>query len=171
MLKIALAQLDIHAGDPRFNTAAMKKAIAKAKQQGCDMIIFPELSIPGYFIGDVWDQPDFIDDCVRFGEEIQAASEGITVVYGNVAKEPGRVNLDGRTRKYNAMFIASDGKLLSPERSPYPFYIKTLLPNYREFSDIRYFTSLMEVAQERRASRKTSCRPSTSPSPTDGSSA
>lgn len=25
MLKIALAQLDIHAGDPRFNTAAMKK--------------------------------------------------------------------------------------------------------------------------------------------------
>ena len=151
MLKIALAQLDIHAGDPRFNTAAMKKAISKAKQQGCDMIIFPELSIPGYFIGDVWDQPDFIDDCVRFGEEIQAASEGITVVYGNVAKEPGRVNLDGRTRKYNAMFIASDGKLLSPERSPYPFYIKTLLPNYREFSDIRYFTSLMEVAQERRA--------------------
>ena len=151
MLKIALAQLDIHAGDPRFNTAAMKKAIAKAKQQGCDMIIFPELSIPGYFIGDVWDQPDFIDDCVRFGEKIQAASEGITVVYGNVAKEPGRVNLDGRTRKYNAMFVASDGKLLSPERSPYPFYIKTLLPNYREFSDIRYFTSLMEVAQERRA--------------------
>ena len=29
--------------------------------------------------------------------------------------------------------------------------IKTLLPNYREFSDIRYFTSLMEVAQERHA--------------------
>lgn len=49
------------------------------------------------------------------------------------------------------MFIAYNGKWLSPARSPYPFYIKTLLPNYREFSDIRYFTSLIEVAQERHA--------------------
>ena len=151
MLKIALAQLDIHAGNPRYNTAAMKKHIANAKRQGCHIIIFPELSIPGYFIGDVWDQPDFIDECVRFGEEIQGESQGITIIYGNVAKEAGRVNLDGRIRKYNAMFIAHDGALISPENSPYPFYIKTLLPNYREFSDIRYFTSLMEVAQERHA--------------------
>ncbi len=151
MLKIALAQIDVHAGDPRFNTAVMKQRIAGARQQGCDLIIFPELSVPGYFIGDVWDQPDFIDECVRLGEEIRAASEGIAVIYGNVAKEQGRVNLDGRTRKYNAMFIAQDGKFISPDHSPYPFYIKTLLPNYREFSDIRYFTSLMEVAQERHA--------------------
>ncbi len=151
MLTIALAQLDIHAGNPRANTSAMKNCIARAKQRGCDIIVFPELSIPGYFIGDVWDQPDFIDECVRLGEEIQAASDGITIIYGNVAKEPERVNLDGRTRKYNAMFIAQNGRLVSPDRSPYPFYIKTLLPNYREFSDIRYFTSLMEVAQERRA--------------------
>ena len=149
MLTIALAQLEIHAGDPRYNTAAMKKQIAQAKKAGCDLIIFPELSIPGYFIGDVWDQPDFINDCVRFGKEIQAASDGITIIYGNVAKEEGRVNLDGRLRKYNAMFIAQNGQLIAPQHSPYPFYIKTLLPNYREFSDIRYFTSLMEVAQER----------------------
>lgn len=149
MLTIALAQLEIHAGDPRYNTAAMKKQIAQAKKAGCDLIIFPELSIPGYFIGDVWDQPDFINDCVYFGKEIQAASDGITIIYGNVAKEEGRVNLDGRLRKYNAMFIAQNGQLIAPQHSPYPFYIKTLLPNYREFSDIRYFTSLMEVAQER----------------------
>lgn len=151
MLKIGLAQINVHAGDPRYNTAVIKDNIIQAKDAGCDIIIFPELSIPGYFIGDIWDQPDYIDDCVRFGEEIQAASDGITVIYGNVAKEAGRVNLDGRTRKYNAMFVAHNGRLISPARSPYPFYIKTLLPNYREFSDIRYFTSLMEVAQERHA--------------------
>lgn len=151
MLTIALAQINVRAGNPRQNTDTMKHYIAKAKEAGCDMIVFPELAIPGYFIGDVWDQPDFIDECVRLGREIQAASDGITIIYGNVAKEEGRVNLDGRTRKYNAMFIAKNGQLLAPGRSPYPFYIKTLLPNYREFSDIRYFTSLMEVAQERRA--------------------
>lgn len=149
MLTIALAQLEMHAGDPRYNTAVMKAQIAEAKAAGCDLIIFPELAIPGYFIGDVWDQPDFINECIAFGKEIQAASDGITIMYGNVAKEEHRVNFDGRMRKYNAMFIAQDGKLVAPQKSPYPFYIKTLLPNYREFSDIRYFTSLLEVAQER----------------------
>ncbi|ERT61952.1 NAD(+) synthase [Megasphaera vaginalis (ex Srinivasan et al. 2021)] len=151
MFTIGLSQFDIKAADPRANTARMKADIGKAKAANCDILIFPELSIPGYFIGDIWDQPDFIDECVAFGKEIQSLSEGITLIFGNVAKEEGRVNLDGRLRKYNAMFIARDGKLISPGRSPYPFYIKTLLPNYREFSDIRYFTSLMEVAQERHA--------------------
>jgi NAD+ synthase (glutamine-hydrolysing) len=149
MLKIALAQINVLAGDPRHNAATMKTNIAKAKDAGCDIIIFPELSIPGYLIGDIWDQPDFIDECVRFGDEIKTLSHGITIIFGNVAKETDRLNLDGRTRKYNAMFIAQNGQWVSPARSPYSFYIKTLLPNYREFNDIRYFTSLMEVAQER----------------------
>lgn len=151
MFKIALAQTQVHPGNPRQNTAVMKDFIAKAKEAHCDIIVFPELAVPGYFIGDIWDQPDFIDDCVRFGEEIKALSQDIAIIFGNVAKEAERVNLDGRTRKYNAMFIAYNGRWLSPDNSPYPFYIKTLLPNYREFSDIRYFTSLIEVAQERRA--------------------
>lgn len=151
MFKIALAQTNVHPGNPRQNTAVMKECIAKAKAAGCDLIVFPELAIPGYLIGDIWDQPDYIDDCVRFGEEIKALSDGMAIIFGNVAKETDRVNLDGRTRKYNAMFIAYNGRWISPARSPYPFYIKTLLPNYREFSDIRYFTSLIEVAQERHA--------------------
>ena len=151
MFKIALAQTRVHPGNPRQNAAIMKDFIAKAKAAHCDIVVFPELSIPGYFIGDIWDQPDYIDECVRFGDEIRDLSQGIAIIFGNVAKETDRVNLDGRTRKYNAMFIAYNGKWLSPARSPYPFYIKTLLPNYREFSDIRYFTSLIEVAQERHA--------------------
>lgn len=149
----------------------MKECIAKAKAAGCDLIVFPELAIPGYLIGDIWDQPDYIDDCVRFGEEIKALSDGMAIIFGNVAKETDRVNLDGRTRKYNAMFIAYNGRWISPARSPYPFYIKTLLPNYREFSDIRYFTSLIEVARNAMPSRKTSCRPSRFPSTTTASSA
>ena len=151
MFKIALAQTNVHPGNPRQNTAVMKECIAKAKAAGCDLIVFPELAIPGYLIGDIWDQPDYIDDCVRFGEEIKALSDGMAIIFGNVAKETDRINLDGRTRKYNTMFIAYNGRWISPARSPYPFYIKTLLPNYREFSDIRYFTSLIEVAQERHA--------------------
>lgn len=149
MLNIALAQMDIHAGDPQYNAASMKTAIQKARGNGCDMIVFPELAIPGYLIGDIWDQQDFIDECVRFGDEIRELSQDITIIYGNVATEPEKINLDGHVRKYNALFIAQKGKFVGPADSPYPYYIKTLLPNYREFSDSRYFTSLIEAAQER----------------------
>ena len=75
MLQIGLVQLNVHAGDPRRNTDTMKHYITKAKDAGCDIVIFPELAIPGYFIGDMWDQPDFIADCVQFGEEIKAAAQ------------------------------------------------------------------------------------------------
>lgn len=149
MIRFALAQLNVHPADPRRNTSAMKELIGQAKAQGCQVIVFPELALPGYFIGDVWDQPDFIEECVRYGEDIKALSDGITIIFGNVAKDDDKINFDGRQRKYNAMFIAQDGKWLAPLHSPYPFHIKTLMPNYREFSDTRYFTSLLDVAQER----------------------
>ena len=47
----------------------MKDFIAKAKAAGCDLIVFPELAIPGYLIGDIWDQPDFFqaEDGIRDG--------------------------------------------------------------------------------------------------------
>ena len=151
MYQIALAQLNVHAGNPRRNVEAMKAAIANAKEKNCDIIVFPELAIPGYLIGDIWDQADFIDECVAYGDEIRQLSKGIAIIYGNVAKEVGKTNPDGRQRKYNAMFCAYNGHFIAPERSPYPFYIKTLHPNYREFSDTRYFTSLMEIAMERHA--------------------
>ena len=51
-------------------------------------------------------------------------------------------------RKYNALYAAYQGKLIQPEKSPYPFAIKTLFPNYREFDDSRYFFSLQNLATE-----------------------
>lgn len=149
MLKIALAQLNVHPGDPRRNVQSMERCISQAKEQHCHIIVFPELSIPGYLIGDIWDQPDYIRECVRFGERIRALSDRITIFFGNVACDETRLNPDGRQRKYNALFVAQNGQFIGPDRSPYPYYIKTLMPNYREFSDTRYFTSLLQVSQER----------------------
>ena len=151
MLKIGLAQLLVEPGNARENVTRMKEYIREAVTKNCDLVIFPELCIPGYFIGDNWDQSDYMNECISLGEEIRTLSENITVIFGNVALEKGKINPDGRIRKYNAMFIAQNGKFIAPGRSPYPFYIKTLLPDYREFDDLRYFTSLTEVATERHA--------------------
>jgi NAD+ synthase (glutamine-hydrolysing) len=55
---------------------------------------------------------------------------------------------DGRVRKYNACFTAYQGRLWGEDNYPYPFRMKTLLPNYREFDDTRHFYCTRKLAVE-----------------------
>lgn len=148
MLQIALVQMRVMPGFPDRNTETMLQYIAEARERNADLVIFPEMAIPGYLLGDTWEQPSFLEDCVACGEEIVAASRGITVMFGNVAVDWTKKNNDGRVRKYNAFFTAQDGRLIAPDDMPYPFAIKTLMPNYREFDDTRHFFSLQKLARE-----------------------
>ncbi len=148
MLKISLAQMEVHPGHPDKNTETMLRMIEDAKQKQTDLIIFPEMAVPGYLLGDTWEQTSFLADCEAYGQEIIAASEGICVIFGNVAIDWQKKNNDGRVRKYNACFAAQNGQLIQPDSMPYPFVIKTLMPNYREFDDTRHFYSLQKLARE-----------------------
>ena len=60
MLKIALAQIEIIPGRPDLNARKMLHFIQQAKDAAADMILFPEMSIPGYLLGDTWEQPAFL---------------------------------------------------------------------------------------------------------------
>ncbi len=148
MLKIAMAQLKIVPGHPAENTENILSMIAEAKAQKADVVVFPEMAVPGYLLGDTWEQTAFIKDCQECGEDIIKASQDIAVIFGNVAVDWERKNNDGRVRKYNALFAAYQGKLLQPEHMPYPFVVKTLMPNYREFDDTRHFYSLKQLAED-----------------------
>lgn len=147
-MKIALSQFEIIPAMPSDNTARMINYINRAKENKADMIIFPELSVSGYLIGDMWESESFIKECEKLGKEIIKASKNIYVIFGNVAIEKNKKNFDGRIRKYNALFLAKDGKLIKNKSMPCPFTIKTLLPNYKEFEDPRHFFSLKDLAFE-----------------------
>ncbi|MBC8015881.1 MAG: NAD(+) synthase, partial [Sporomusaceae bacterium] len=148
MLKIALAQIEVIPGRPDINTKNMLTMIEQARQQEVQMIIFPEMSIPGYFLGDTWEQLAFLRDCEAYGQRIALASTDICIVFGNIAMDWDKLNDDGRVRKYNACFIAYQGNFIGSDNFPYPFRIKTLQPNYREFDDSRHFYSLRKLATE-----------------------
>ncbi|MCR5438823.1 MAG: NAD(+) synthase [Selenomonas sp.] len=148
MLKIAMGQMEVIPGHPDQNTAKILSMIAAAKKQSVDLIIFPEMAVPGYLLGDTWEQSSFLKDCEDYGQDIINASTGITVMFGNIAVDWSKKNNDGRVRKYNALFTARDGKLIQPDNMPYPYVIKTLMPNYREFDDTRHFFSLQKLARE-----------------------
>lgn len=149
-MKIALSQFEIIPSMPTNNAARIINYIEEAKNNKADMIIFPELAISGYLIGDMWESESFIRECEELGEEIIKAAKDIFVIFGNVAVDRNKKNFDGRVRKYNALFLAKDGKLIKNPYSkiPYPFIIKTLLPNYKEFEDTRHFFSLKDLIFE-----------------------
>ena len=63
MLRIALAQMRVVPGRPDRNTETMLRCIADAKNQNADLVIFPEMAIPGYLLGDTWEQTSFLEEC------------------------------------------------------------------------------------------------------------
>ena len=154
MIRIAFGQIQVHPGEPATNFQSMMHAIDYAKAVSTDILVFPELCLSGYMVGDLWDQVPFVKDCLYYGEELVKATENtnLTIIFGNVGIDESLRNLDGSLRKYNALYVASKGKLVSNPSQPYPFTIKTLLPSYRYFNEPRYFTNANVVAKERNLS-------------------
>ncbi|MBP8016422.1 NAD(+) synthase [Candidatus Gracilibacteria bacterium] len=146
---MVLAQMQVMPGRPDKNLETMKKIIKKAKNDGKSLVIFPELAVSGYLLGDEWENEAFVRDCFDMNEEIVKITKGkIAAIWGNVLLDFNKVNEDGRIRKYNTAFVAQDGKYVS--NGVFNGYtIKTLMPNYREFRDKRHFTSLKDLAFER----------------------
>ena len=151
MIRIAFGQIQVHPGEPATNFQSMMHAIDYAKAVSTDILIFPELCLSGYMVADLWDQVPFINDCLYYGDEIVKATTNtnLTIIFGNVGIDEHLRNLDGNLRKYNALYVASKGQLVSNPSQPYPFTIKTLLPCYRYFNEPRHFTSANVVAKER----------------------
>lgn len=161
LIKIACAQPEITAGRPDLNAQKILQIIKEAAQSGADILFLPELAVPGYLIGDLWEQQAFLEDCEAYGQKIinATADYNICVAFGNIALDRSKVNEDGRLRKYNAAFVACGGKAVGSGALPYNFIVKHSLPNYREFDDSRYFYSLAQLAAELGAAPQELARP------------
>ena len=68
-MKIRYSQITITPGNPAENFKTCLAAVRRAKSAGINLLVLPEMSIPGYMIGDKWEENDFIDDCEYFSNE------------------------------------------------------------------------------------------------------
>ena len=132
-MRIALAQLNPVSGDIDGNADKICAAIAEAAHQGADLVVAPEMVLPGYCIGDLVENVDFLAANDRAIRRIAAASRGITSIVGFIDYNLHQQNDNGTVRKYNAAAVMRDGVILQRAR-------KSLLPNYRYFDDKRFFT-------------------------------
>ncbi|MBA2239695.1 MAG: NAD+ synthase, partial [Solirubrobacterales bacterium] len=135
-LRIALAQLDPTVGDLAGNSCLIAEAAKRARAAGADLLVTPELCLPGYPAEDLYLKRHFADANRRALDELAAAIEGIVVTVGFA--EPGprlpRPSLDapGPPAAHNSLAVIEAGEVRA-------VYRKNRLPNYGVFDEARYF--------------------------------
>jgi len=127
-MKVTIGQINTTNGDINGNIAKILSAIEKAKRDGSDLIVFPEVCIHGYTSFDWFQDRDIIESALEPLEKIIPATVGITAIVGTIRPN---TETDGR-RLYNCAAVIHNGKLIG-------FADKTLLPEYDVFDDPRYF--------------------------------
>ena len=132
-MRIALAQLNPVSGDLHGNADKICAAIDEARRQEAALLVAPEMVLPGYCIGDLVENVDFLAANDQAIERIAVAARDITAVVGFIDYNLHQRNDNGTVRKYNAAAVVRDGRILQRAR-------KALLPNYRYFDDKRFFT-------------------------------
>ncbi|WP_428937342.1 NAD+ synthase [Fontivita pretiosa] len=127
-MRVALAQTNPTVGDIAGNCRKIIEFAGRAKAAGASLVIFPELSIPGYPPKDLLLKPQFITDNIRALNIIASRVRGIDLIVGYAARNEQPV---GRPL-HNAVAVLRDGSIAS-------VHYKTLLPTYDVFDETRYF--------------------------------
>jgi len=124
MTKIAIAQCAPALGAFKRNVAMHEDWIAKARAAGARLVVFPELSLTGYYLKDLAGELACAADDERL-RPIVEASRQIDICAGFVERGPD-------ARLHIAQGYWSAGRLVHVHRKVY-------LPTYGIFDDGRYF--------------------------------
>lgn len=147
-MKIVLGQMNVLAGQMSLNVNKMLDMIEKAKKEKADLIVFPELCVTGYLLADKWMDQNFVETALSYNEVLKKASEGIGIIWGNVATFKDILGRDGRHVRCNTAYFAYNNNWLKKENNLFDGrYIKCLNPDYRIFDDSRYFLSALELSK------------------------
>ena len=122
--RVAIAQINPKLGDLQANMALYEAKIRQGREAGADLLLFPELSLTGYFLRDM--VPD-VALTTRSPEmkKLKELSRGLPFVAGLVEESADH-------RFFNAAVYFEDGEIRHVHRKVY-------LPTYGMFDEQRYF--------------------------------
>jgi predicted amidohydrolase len=127
-IKLALAQISSKRENKEENLQKIEEFTIKAKEQGADLVIFPELSLTGYVLHDqVYELAEVVPgpSTARVGE--LAKKTGMYIIFG-------MPELSGKTKAtiFNtAVFVGPEGFIGK--------FRKMYLPTHSVFEEKRYF--------------------------------
>ncbi len=124
-MKVAIYQTSPMLLNLQANLEDVLQKIHEGKEKGAQLIIFPELALTGYFVGQRYHEVALRMDSGEI-QKIVSATKGTAAVVGFI-EESLSMNF------YNSALVAIDGKLLFA-------YRKLNLPNYGVFEERKYFS-------------------------------
>lgn len=126
-VKVAAITSDVTLNDVDSNVASIVSKAKEAAKKGAKVIAFQELCLTGYSLQDMFEQEVVVEKAKRALLEIASAltdADALVVVSLPYAY---------RGKLYDAAAALCRGRILG-------VVLKTYLPNYNEFYDVRYFT-------------------------------
>ena len=121
---VGVAQIDCRLGDVEANLAEYEHQLREAKGRGVDLLLFPELSLTGYFLKDMVSTVALGPGAAALRRLRELSRETIAFVAGVVEETP-------EFRFYNAAMLFDGGELRQVHRKVY-------LPTYGLFDELRY---------------------------------
>ena len=127
-LKIAFAQLNPTVGAIAQNCDKALASLARAKDAGADLVVYPELFVSGYPPEDLVLKPAFVKECYEALEGLMPATRNgaPAMLIGLPWTQDGKL--------YNAVALVEDGEVKT-------LRFKYDLPNYGVFDERRVFDS------------------------------
>jgi NAD+ synthetase len=127
-MKVGIAQINTTVGDFPGNSAAILSAYRALVAVGAELVLTPELSIPGYPPLDLIFAGEFVERNLTALRELHAAVGEVPLVVGFIDR-----NTSGKGKPFhNAAAFLEKGK-------PPVVIHKRLLPTYDVFDEARYF--------------------------------
>jgi predicted amidohydrolase len=124
--RVALAQIAPVLADRQRNVGLHLERIKAARAQEADLVVFPELSLTGYFVRDMVPDVAISPNAPEICELLDAA--------GPMAVVLGFVEESRQHRFYNTALYAEGGRVVHLHRKVY-------LPTYGLFDEQRYFAA------------------------------
>jgi len=126
--KVALAQISCHKGDKKANIQKIEDYVERARRQGAELVIFPELSLTGYILR---------DELYGLAEKIPGQS---TIAVEKIARKYGTYIVFGMPElSEKAQATLYNTAVLIGPKGYIGKYRKMHLPTHSVFEEKRYF--------------------------------
>ena len=133
-VRVASAVPSLRVADCFYNVKQIAQMMEEARQRNVAVVCFPELSVTGYTCQDLFLQQRLLDD----------AEQALARLLEDTCKN-GVIGIVGMPVRYlgvllNCAVVFQLGRILG-------VVAKTFLPNYKEFYEMRWFTSSSAVPE------------------------
>ena len=134
-VKIFIGQINPTIGALSSNAEMIRRAYENGVKAGADIVMVPELAVTGYPPRDLLDRQVFIDAALEVSDALAAMTGRTALIYGSITRNEGWCGKP----LHNTAIVAQNGKVTFRQ-------IKSLLPTYDVFDELRYFEPAKSVA-------------------------